>query len=186
MLPNPENSPQSTLASLGVAKKPWTRVHIDYAGPFMGAMLFVITDAHSKWVDVHLTKTTTAQETISKFRQTFATLGLPEIIVSDNEAVFTGLEFQMFLSNNGIIHRRSSPYHPSTNGRAERMIQTMKDGLRKLDGSLETRLQRLLLSYRTTPHATTGRTRLDLIFPDTSLQVSRTQKLPLFIPTAIS
>ena len=77
------------------------------------------------------------------------------------------------------------------------MIQTIKDGLRKLDGSLETRLQRLLLSYQTTPHATTGRTphattgrtpaelmfgrnlrtRLDLIFPDTSLQVSRTKNL---------
>ena len=118
------------------------------------AMLFVITDAHSKWVDVHLTKTTTAQETISKLRQTFATFGLPKIIVSDNIAVFTSSELKMFLSNNGIIHRRSSPYHPSTNGQAERMIQTIKDGLCKLDGSLETRLQRLLLSYRTTPHAT--------------------------------
>ena len=152
-------------------------------------MLFVITDAHSKWVDVHLTKTATAQETISKLRQTFATFGLPKIIVSDNAAVFTGSEFQMFLSNNGIIHRRSSPYHPSTNGLAERMIQTIKDGLRKLDSSLETRLQRLLLSYRTTSHATTGRTPaelmfgrnlrtcLDLIFPDISQQVSRTQNL---------
>ena len=48
----------------------------------MGAMLFVITDAHS-----NLTKTTTAQEKISKLRQTFATLGLPKIIVSDNAAL---------------------------------------------------------------------------------------------------
>ena len=104
----------------------WTRVHIDYADPFIGAILFVITDAHSKWVDVHLIKTTTAQETISNLRQTFATLSLPKIIVSDNTAVFTSSEFQIFLSNNGIIHRRSSPYHPSTNGQAERMIQNDK------------------------------------------------------------
>ena len=62
----------------------------------MRAMLFVITDAHSKWVD----------------RQTFATLGLPKIIVGDNAAVFTDSEFQMLLSNNGIINRKSSPYHP--------------------------------------------------------------------------
>ena len=31
---------------------PWDRLHLDYAGPFMGKMFLVIIDAHSKWMDV--------------------------------------------------------------------------------------------------------------------------------------
>ncbi|XP_037930881.1 uncharacterized protein K02A2.6-like [Teleopsis dalmanni] len=37
-------------------KGPWERIHIDYAGPFEGAMLLVIVDAYSKWLrlgDLH-------------------------------------------------------------------------------------------------------------------------------------
>ena len=30
-------------------KAPWKRIHVDFAGPIMGKMLFVTTDAHSKW-----------------------------------------------------------------------------------------------------------------------------------------
>lgn len=29
-------------------EKPWTRLHVEYAGPFLGKMFLVLTDAHSK------------------------------------------------------------------------------------------------------------------------------------------
>ena len=29
--------------------EPWQRIHVDYAGPFMGHMFLIIVDAHSKW-----------------------------------------------------------------------------------------------------------------------------------------
>lgn len=29
-------------------ERPWQRLHVDYAGPFMGRMFFVLIDAHSK------------------------------------------------------------------------------------------------------------------------------------------
>ena len=29
--------------------QPWSRVHIDYAGPYKGHMYLVVIDAHSKW-----------------------------------------------------------------------------------------------------------------------------------------
>ena len=32
--------------------KPWQRVHLDFAGPFMGKSFLLAVDAHSKWGEV--------------------------------------------------------------------------------------------------------------------------------------
>lgn len=40
---------------------PWSRIHLDYAGPFQGEMFLLILDAHSKWVDIYPVKTATSQ-----------------------------------------------------------------------------------------------------------------------------
>ncbi len=45
---------------------PWSRIHVDYAGPFQGKMFLVVVDSHSKWMDVYPTTTATSQTTIEK------------------------------------------------------------------------------------------------------------------------
>ena len=71
----------------------------------------------------------------------------------------------MFMKNNGIHHIKSPSYHPSSNGLAERAVQTLKESLRKLkEGSLETRLSRFLFKYRITPHSSTGVSPAEVIF----------------------
>ena len=87
----------------------------------------------------------------------------PNVLVSDNGAAFTSNEFADFLIRNGIRHITSSPHHPSTNGLAERAIQTFKQAMRKSSGSLESRLQNFLFSYRLTPHSTTGQAPSELL-----------------------
>lgn len=57
---------------------PWSRLHLDYAGPFQGRMFLVLVDAHSKWLDIMPVKNTTATETIEKLRSVFATHGIPD------------------------------------------------------------------------------------------------------------
>ena len=159
--------------------KPWSRVHVDYAGPFKGKMFLLVVDAYSKWLEVHATTSSTSTITIELLRKLFASLGLPEVVVSDNGTTFTSQEFADFMKNNGIRHVRSPPYHPSSNGLAERAVQTLKEGLRKVQcGSLETRLSKFLLNYRITPHSSIGsspaelmwgrtlRSKLDLLRPD--------------------
>ena len=71
-------------------------------------------------------------------RHTFATHGLPDILVSDNGTAFTSAEFQFLAKANGFRHVRSAPYHPATNGLAECAVQTLKNALKRMTGDVET------------------------------------------------
>ena len=162
----------------------WSRLLIDYAGPYKGHMYLVVIDAYSKWIDVHMKKSTTSAATIEKLREIFATHGVPENIVSDNGLNFTSAEFEDFLAKNGIKHTKVSPYQPASNGQAERAVRVFKEGIEKMEGgNMQNKLSRFLLKYRATPHSTTGvtpaqllmkkkiRTRLDLLLPNIASQV---------------
>ena len=183
-----KSPPVVPLHPWSLPEKVWSRVHIDYAGPVEGKMFLLIVDARSKWLEVHATSTSTSAATIELLRKSFAALGLPEVIVSDNAATFTSEEFAEFLKKNGIRHIRSPPYHPASNGLVERAVQTFKEGLKRLkSGSLNTRLSQFLLRYRITPHSSTGsspaelmmgrklRTQLDLLRPDLNSKVQQSQ-----------
>ena len=53
-------------------------------------------------MDVHMTSSSTSQVTIEKMRATFAALGIPETLVTDNGTAFTSTEFDQFARQNGI------------------------------------------------------------------------------------
>ena len=44
--------------------QPWSRLHLDFAGPFLGHMYLVLVDAHSKWLDVQIMQSTISESTI--------------------------------------------------------------------------------------------------------------------------
>ena len=72
--------------------------------------------------------------------------------------------FGNFLRNNGIRHTTSTPCHPVSNGLAEREVQIVKKGLKKITvGTIRTRLTQVLLAYRTIPQATTGLTPAEML-----------------------
>jgi len=95
-------------------KQPWSRVQIDYAGLFPVRFL-LIADSHSKRIDVHITNIFPKATSIEKLQCIFASLGLPEIIVSDNGPPFSSTEFTDFLKSNGIQHVNTIPCHPASN-----------------------------------------------------------------------
>ena len=87
----------------------------------------------------------------------FVTHGLPWKVVTDNGHSFTSEEFCTFMSENGITHVTTAPYHPSSNGLAERAVQTVKCGLKATKGdSLQERLSKFLFTYCITSQMTTG------------------------------
>lgn len=172
--------------------KPWQRVHLDFAGPFLGKTFLLAVDAHSKWPEVIEMTSTTAQRTIEEVRQLFASHGLPEQIVTDNGPQFVSEEFGKFLKENGVKHIRCSPYHPSSNGLVERFVQTFKSAMKTGASAsipLRHRLSNFLLTYRSTPHATTSRspcelflqrrlrTRFDLLHPQCERKVIEQQAM---------
>ncbi|XP_075730814.1 uncharacterized protein LOC142774301 [Rhipicephalus microplus] len=65
------------------------------------------------------------------------------------------------------------PYHPASNGAAERVVQTVENKLKKSgSGNFQTQISRFLFHYRTTPHEVTGR-------PPCELLTGRMFKTPL-------
>ena len=93
----------------------------------MGHMFFILIDAHSKWIEVELMSSTTSLAIISILRKIFAHFGLPTTIVTDNGRNFVSSEFNEFLHRNRIKHLMSAPYHPSSNGLAERAVTNLQN-----------------------------------------------------------
>ena len=109
-------------------ERPWKRVHVDYAQRDQTHFL-VLVDSHSKWVEVFETTSTTTQKTVEILRRLFAAYGLPEEPVSDNDPHFTSTVFESFCKSNGIKHTLVPPYHPVSNGVAERVVGILKQTL---------------------------------------------------------
>ena len=105
-----------------------------------------------------------SRATIEGIRASIATHGIPDIIVSDNGSCFTSQDYELFCISNSITHIKSAPYHPASNGLAERMVQTLKQGLKKMEvGKFQEKLQRVLMAYRNTPHTITAITPAELL-----------------------
>jgi transposase InsO family protein len=173
--------PELPLFSWSVPSEPWSRVHVDFAGPYEGFTWLIMVDAYTKWLEVIKMKSTTTKATIAKLREVFARTGLPRTMVSDNGPQWIAEEFQQYCRGNSVRHITSSPWHPRTNGLAERAVQTFKlrmEAAKDDVPDINLRLQRFLFSYRNTPHKSTGRppaemfmgrrlrSRLDLLKPD--------------------
>ena len=87
---------------------------------------------------------------------------------------------------NDIDHLLCPPYHPASNGQAEKYVQTFKQMYAKLGKMpLQEKVSKILCAYRNTPHSVTGvspaelflkrapRTLLSLVKPDMGRRVAR-------------
>ena len=130
-------------------KGPWQRIHADFAGPVGGEMLLIIVDSFSKWIEAIPMKSTSSARTITEFSRLFARYGLPVQLCTDNGPQFISEEMAAYLKHQGIRHIRVAPYHPASNGLAERGVRTVKYGLKALakgGGMLENKLVKIQIS----------------------------------------
>ena len=127
---------------------------------------------------------------VRHLERVLAIYGIPKIVVTDNGPCFVGEIFEDFCHRYGVRHAKVAPYHPSSNGLAERAVQTIKQALsHKPKGMLTAdHLARFLLTYRITPHPTTGQapsqllmgrrltSKYDLLYPCAERQVDAAQE----------
>ena len=167
-------------------EKPWSRLHLDHAINFLGSNWLVLTDAYSKYPCIHPTQSVSASATIDLLEQDFAHFGYPHTLVTDNASAFQSEEFQLWCQSRGIVHLTGAPYHPATNGSAERLVQTFKQALKKSSLPPRKALQEFLMQFRRTPNSTGYspsellnsrqiRTQIDTLLPSPAHRAQRQQ-----------
>ena len=149
-----QNKPDKpSIHSWMMPEKPWSRLHLDHAINFLGRNWLVLVDAYSKYPCIHPTTSTSSKSTTAILEQEFAHFGYPHTLVTDNATTFMSQEFQAWCKQRGIVHLTGAPYHPATNGAAERLIQSFKQALRKSSLPPKEALQEFLMQYRRIPFA---------------------------------
>ena len=130
---------------------PWQRVNVDFATR-QAKHYFIMVDAHCKWPEViGPMKTTTADSTINALRNIFARYCLPTQVVSDDGPPFQSAEYEEFLRQNDIQRILLFSYHPSSNGLAERFVQTFKYAMESSADAPASSIQRRIRNLTEAP-----------------------------------
>ena len=139
----------------------WSHLCADFYGPLpSGEYLLVVLDEYSRFPEVEIVKSLSAQTVIPIFDKVFSSRGIPENLKTDNGTPFQSSEFRNFANDLGFQHQRITPYWPEANGVAERFMRTIGKVCKcaQVDGkSWKQELYRFLRNYRATPHTSTGR-----------------------------
>ena len=129
--------------------------------------LLVITDYYSRWVEVVIMKSITAEKTVEALNRTFCMHGYPESITTDNGPQFISQTFKDYMEEHGIYHRKVTPLWPEANGEVERQNRLILKRLRITQAehkNWKEELQTYLLMYRRTPHCVTGVSPAEMLF----------------------
>lgn len=106
---NRQSEPKTPVHFWTKPERPWSRVHLDFAGPVQGVFFLVVVDALSNWAEIEIMPSLHSSVVIDKLRRMFASYGLPELVVSDNGTAFSSQEMQSFLKRNGVRYMYTAP-----------------------------------------------------------------------------
>lgn len=143
---------------------------MDFWGPIhTGEYLLVTICKQSRWAEVQFVTSTSARAVIPKLDKTFASLGIPVSVSSDNGPPFNGKDFSDFSQYLGFRHEWKTPLNPQANAEAEQFMRILKKlyQISQLTGSnFKQEVYRFLRAYRATPHCTTKVAPADLMYPN--------------------
>lgn len=152
------------------------RVHADYCGPFLGKYYaLIVIDAYSRWPEVFLTSSPSAEFTQQALRKVFSHEGVPTALVTDNGTHFSAKSLEDWLKGLGCRHLFTAPRHPQSNGLAENFVRTLKSAIASFSPTSFTELDRgidnFLMQYRNAAHSVTGKSPA-MLFKSRSLRTS--------------
>ncbi|XP_074371171.1 uncharacterized protein LOC141712220 [Apium graveolens] len=93
---------------------------------------------------------------------------IPRVLVSDNGPQFVGSEFETYLQERGIKHKKSSVVYPQGNMQVEVKIQILLRGIEKRHRESKSKwpeeLPNILWAYRTSPRTSPEETPFKLAY----------------------
>lgn len=114
---------------------PFAQIGIDLLGPFPisdsgNRWVIVATDYLTRYAETKAIPSGTATEAARFFIENIVLRhGAPAIIITDKGAAFTAELLRIVLTLSGTAHRKTTAYHPQTNGLTERLNKTIADML---------------------------------------------------------
>ena len=102
---------------------------MDFKGPVQSKSsnryLLIVVDEFSRFPFAFPCKSMTSSTVMQRLNKLFTLCGTPSFIHTDNGSAFTSYDFMQYLPSRGIASSKSSIYHPSGNGQAEKTVGTV-------------------------------------------------------------
>lgn len=163
------------MGDIEIPPTPMQNIGIDFIGPFSPAdpqgnrYLLTVVDHLSGWAEAYPAKDQSAQEIIRIITERYIPVHQqPAVIICDNGQGLGSKAWSIFCRQAGIDLRHSSPAHPQSNGKTERLNRTLKETLQKRLGNRPERwheeVASTLAAYRITTSSVTGHSPFFVLF----------------------
>lgn len=150
------------------------RWNLDFVGPLVtsrygNTSVLVAVEFASKWVIAKAVKHQLAEGIVDFIEdEIIQNFGVPVEIITDQGRNFLSDVVAKLTQRRAIIHKRTTAYHPQTNGGVERVNKTLISLIRKVliekGGDWEDHLAKAVFTTRITKHASTGFSPFEILF----------------------
>ena len=177
--------PRYPMNPIKIVPEPFYMVSADIIGPLKttrqgNKYILTVIDYYTKYAEAEALPNQEAVTVVKALEQIFSRHGIPSILLTDQGRNFESHLFTSMCQLFGIDKKRTTPYHPQTNGLCERFNGVLKLLLRmRVNQDLDDwdeQLPSALLAYRVSKQESTGVSPFELMYgrePKVSFDVRR-------------
>ena len=134
--------------------RPLEKVGLDLIDTIEGGYGLIAVDYFTRMCWGEMMKSKEASEVVKIIRMWLRGMEKLEEIITDNGREFSNREVEKMCKEQGIVHSKVSVESHKSNGRVERMIGTIREGLAKdKKGTMAQRIKRVIAAYNDTYHS---------------------------------